>query len=159
MYPKPIRSKSSVSTTDKTQGVHLARYVGFFTLGYVLASTLFMLIQSKFALNAQLVVVISVLIGSFVAVHKFIKHQRRALNRSEANRLSVASVVVVWLLTALFFAALWLWLFDSANRAVFMETVKLQSAPLLSALVLMIVLTLVSARLGILLFNRSLAPK
>mgnify|MGYP003668063327 CR=1 FL=1 len=46
----------------------LARYVGFFAIGYTLASTIFMMIQTKLALNPQLVMVVSIIVGAYIAV-------------------------------------------------------------------------------------------
>ncbi|WP_201527474.1 ABZJ_00895 family protein [Psychrobacter frigidicola] len=137
----------------------VTRYVGFFAIGYILASAVFMMIQTKVALSSQLVTVLSILVGAYIAVHKFIKRQRRVLNRSEMNRLTIGSVAVVWLLTATYFLGLWLLLFDAIDREVLIEMTVQQPLPLLSALVMILVLTLVSARMGIWAFNRLLAPK
>lgn len=137
----------------------LTQYVGFFVIGYVLATAIFMMIQTKFALSAQLVTVFSILVGAFIAVHKFIKHQHRALNRSEINRLTFGSVGGVWLLTAIYLFGLWFLLFDAVSREVLLEMSRQQPLPLLGALMLILVMTLVSARLGIWIFNQLLAPK
>ena len=137
----------------------LTPYVSFFAIGYILATSIFMMIQSKVALSAQLVTVVSILVGAYIAVLKFIKHQKRALNRSEINRLTMASVGIVWLLTGLYFIVLWFWLFDAVSREVLLEMAQQQPLPLLGALMMIIVLTLVSARLGIWIFNRVLEPK
>lgn len=118
-----------------------------------------MMIQTKIALSAQLVTVVSVLMGAFIAVHKFIKHQHRPLNRSEINRLTFGSVGGVWLLTMIYLIGLWFLIFDDVSREVLREMSMQQPLPLLGALVLILVLTLVSARLGIWLFNRLLASK
>ena len=137
----------------------LTPYISFFAIGYILATSIFMMIQTKVALSAQLVTVLSILVGAYIAVLKFIKHQHRALNRSEINRLTMASVGVVWLLTGLYFIVLWFWLFDAVSREVLLEMTQQQPLPLLGALMMIIVLTLVSARLGIWIFNRVLEPK
>ena len=150
----PISNPQIAAKTPK-----LTPYVSFFAIGYILATSLFMIIQSKVALSAQLVTVVSILVGSYIAVLKFIKHQKRALNRSEINRLTMASVGVVWLLTCLYLIVLWFWLFDSVSREVLLEMTQQQPLPLLGALMMIIVLTLVSGRLGIWIFNRLLAPK
>ena len=137
----------------------LTPYVRFFAIGYILATSIFMLIQSKVAISAQLVTVLSILVGAYIAVLKFTKHQHRALNRSEINRLSMASVGAVWLLTGFYLLLLWFWLFDAVSREVLLEMTQQQPLPLLGALMMIIVLTLVSARLGIWIFNRILTPK
>lgn len=140
------------------QKVKLKLYVGFFTLGFVIASVLFMMIQNVFTLNPQLVTGLSIVTGAYVAVFKFIKHQQRVLSTSEANWLTLSSTLVVWLLTALYFLGLWLFLFDAASREVLTEMTLQQPMPLLFALVLMIVLTLIFARFSIWLFNVLLNP-
>lgn len=137
----------------------MARYIGFFAIGYVLASAIFMMIQTKVALNSQLVTGVSIIVGAYIAVHKFIKHQQRALNRSESNRLVFGGVAVVWVLTIIYFLGIWFWLFDAISREVLFEMSKQQPLPLLSSLVLILVLTLVSARISIGVLNRLLDPK
>lgn len=139
--------------------VKLTLYIGFFTIGFILANTIAVIIQSQFALNPYLVVVLSILLGTYIAVYKFIKHQHRALKSTEINRLTFGSIGVVWLLTALYLVGLWLWLFDAISREVLLEMTAAQPLPLLVALVMMIVITLVSARISIYTFNRLLAPK
>lgn len=136
----------------------ISKYIGFFIIGYVLATAIFMMIQTKVALSAQLVTVLSILVGAFIAVHKFIKHHHRALNRDEMKRLTFGSIGGVWLFTALYLFALWFLLFDTVSREVLFEMTMQQPLPLLGALMLILVLTLLSARLGIWLFNRLLAP-
>lgn len=143
---------------EKGSKPSLLQYVGFFAVGYLLTSAIFMIIQLQFPLNPHLITVISVVIGAYTAVYKFIKHQQRALTMSESNRLTVGGTGAVWLLTAIYFLILWFWLFDAANRAVFMEMSKQQPLPLIAALVVILVVTLVSARIGILATNRLLDP-
>lgn len=152
--PRHGRPKNLQSAQPK-----LALYVGFFAIGYILASALFMMIQTKFALNAQLVTVISIFIGTYIAVSKFIKHQQRALNRAELNRLTFGGVAVVWLLTVIYFLGIWFWLFDAVSREVLFEMAVQQPLPLLSSLVMILVLTLVSARISLWALSRLLDPK
>ncbi|MGP9557906.1 ABZJ_00895 family protein [Psychrobacter sp. AOP7-A1-24] len=136
----------------------LARYVGFFAIGYTLASAIFMIIQTKLALNPQLVMVVSIIIGAYIAVSKFIKHQKRALARDEINKLMWGGVIIVWILTVIYFSAIWLWLFDAISREVLFEMAMQRPLPLLSSLMLMLVLTLVSARISLWAVNRLLDP-
>ena len=146
-------------SSPKTTQPKMAQYVGFFAVGYILASAIFMMIQTKFTLNSQLVTVISIVIGAYIAVHKFIKHQQRALDRSEINRLMFGGVAVVWLLTIIYFLGIWFFLFDAVSREVLIEMTIQQPLPLLSALVMILVLSLVSARVSIWMINRLLDPK
>jgi len=136
----------------------LAQYVGFFAIGYTLASTIFMMIQTQFALNSQLVMVVSIIVGAYIAVSKFIKHHQRALNKSEINTLMFGGVTIVWLLTAIYFLAIWFWLFDMVSREVLFEMAMARPLPLLSSLVMMFVFTLVGARLSIWVINHFLNP-
>ena len=136
----------------------LARYVGFFAIGYTLASTIFMMIQTKLALNPQLVMVVSIIVGAYIAVSKFIKHQKRTLARDEINKLMLGGVVIVWMLTVIYFSAIWFWLFDTISREVLFEMAMQRPLPLLSSLMLMLVLTLVSARISLWAINRLLDP-
>lgn len=163
LMPRKIAYLNTSNTQSKgaalPQNTKLTQYVGLFAIGYVLASTIFMMIQTKMTLNSQLVTVLSIFIGAYIAVHKFIKHQRRALNRDEINRLMFGSMAVVWLLTAVYFLGLWLWLFDAVSREVLLEMTLQQPLPLLSALVMIVVLTLVSARISLWVVNRLLDPK
>lgn len=154
-------SKSKVQSviSPSTTPVKLAQYLGFFMVGYILASALLMLLQTKIALNPQLVTLLSILVGAFIAVHKFIKHQRRAIRKDEMSKLAIGGTVIVWLLNALYFLAIWLWLFDEANRQVFIEMSLQQPLPLLVALIAIMLLTFISAGVGIWLFNRLLSPK
>ena len=108
----------------------LARYVGFFAIGYTLASAIFMIIQTKLALNPQLVMVVSIIIGAYIAVSKFIKHQKRALARDEINKLMFGGVIIVWILTVIYFSAIWLWLFDAISREVLFEMAMQRPLPL-----------------------------
>lgn len=158
------KSSTHLSANESTSSLKsvqpkLAQYVGFFAIGYILASVIFMMIQSKFALNSQLVTVISIITGAFIAVSKFVKHHQRALDRSEMNRLTVGGVVVVWVLTVIYFLAIWFWVFDTISREVLLEMTMQQPLPLLSSLVMILVLTLVSARISLWGVNRLLEPK
>ena len=157
----PNLSKRQMKTNhvEQAQKISLMQYVGFFAIGYVLASTLFIMIQTQVMLNPQLVTTLSVLTGSYISVYKFVKHQRRALNSSEINRLTIVSISVVWLLTAIYFLGLWVFLFDRISREVLIDMVAVQPLPLLGATVMMVTITLVSARIGIWIFNRLLTPK
>jgi hypothetical protein len=136
----------------------LAQYIGFFAIGYTLASAIFMMIQTKLALNSQLVMVVSIIIGAYIAVSKFIKHQQRALAKNEINTLMFGGVAIVWLLTAIYFLAIWFWLFDVISREVLLEMAMARPLPLLSSLVTMLVFTLVSARISLWAINRLLDP-
>jgi len=151
--------KSANLSKSKAQSVKLAQYLGFFMVGYILASALLMLLQTQIALNPQLVTLLSILVGAFIAVYKFIKHYSRALHKAEMVRLAIDGTGIVWLLNALYFFAIWLWLFDEANRQVFIEMSLQQPLPLLFALIAIMLLTFISAGLGIWLFNRLLSPK
>ena len=155
----PNLSKSNTQSTvnDLTQKVKLTQYIGFFMVGYVLASALFMIIQSQIVINPQLVTLLSILVGAYIAVHKFIKHQRRALRKDEINKLALSGIAIVWLLTSLYFLAIWLWLFDKANRQVFIEMTLQQPLPLFLSLIAIMLLSFLCARVGIWLFNRLLA--
>lgn len=136
----------------------LVQYVGFFAIGYILASALFMMIQTKVALNAQLVMMVSIVVGAYIAVSKFIKHQQRALAKHEINRLMFGGVGAVWLLTIIYFLAIWFWLFDAVSREVLLEMAAARPLPLLSSLVMMLVLTLVGARISLWAINHFLNP-
>ena len=161
--PAPL-SKSTLSkrkgllTDTATNQPKIMLYVGFFAVGYMLASAIFMMIQTKFALNPQLVTVLSIVLGAYIAVHKFIKHQQRALYRDEINRLMFGGVIVVWLLTMVYFLGIWVFLFDAISREVLLEMSIQQPLPLISALVMILVLSLVSARISIWAINRLLDP-
>ena len=155
----PNFTKSNSQTLSGGQKTKLAQYTGFFALGFIIASALLMMIQSKVALNPQLVTGLSILVGAYVAVYKFTKHQSRALSTAEINQLSFGSTAIVWLLTAIYFIALWLFLFDTASREVLLEMTAQQPLPLLFAMATMVVFTLVTARLSLWALNRLLAPK
>ena len=161
--PAPL-SKSTLSkrkgllTDTATNQPKIMLYVGFFAVGYMLASAIFMMIQTKFAPNPQLVTVLSIMLGAYIAVQKFIKHQQRALSRDEINRLMFGGVIVVWLLTMVYFLGIWLFLFDAISREVLLEMSIQQPLPLISALVMILVLSLVSARISIWAINRLLDP-
>ena len=161
--PQPaanLRKKNTPPTRLSSSSVLKIRlYVGFFVIGYILANVIFMVIQTKLTLSAQIVMTVTVLIGAYIAVHKFIKHQKRALTISEMNRLTIGSVGAIWLLNVLYMLGLWFLLFDAFSRNVLIEMTRQQPLPLLSALVMIIILTLVSTRLGLWVFNRLLAPK
>ncbi|MBP6495779.1 MAG: ABZJ_00895 family protein [Psychrobacter sp.] len=153
----PSGPKGLPLNTTATQP-KLMLYVGFFAVGYILASAVFMMIQTKLALNAQLVTVLSIVLGAYIAVHKFIKHQQRALDRGEINRLMFGGVIVVWLLTMVYFLGIWVFLFDAISREVLLEMSMQQPLPLISALIMILLLSLVSARISIWAINRLLDP-
>ena len=67
-------------------------------------------------------------------------------------------VVIVWILTVIYFSAIWFWLFDTISREVLFEMAMQRPLPLLSSLMLMLVLTLVSARISLWSINRLLDP-
>ena len=153
--PSTFNGQLSNTTADKPK---MLLYVGFFAVGYMLASAIFMMVQTKFALNPQLVTVLSIMLGAYIAVNKFVKHQQRALYRDEINRLMFGGVIVVWLLTMVYFLGIWVFLFDAISREVLLEMSIQQPLPLISALVMILVLSLVSARISIWAINRLLDP-
>lgn len=150
--------RNRLPSSAKLTQPKLRLYIGFFAVGYIITSAIFMIIQTKFALNAQMITVLSIIVGAYIAVHKFIKHQQRALDRSEINRLIFGGVIVVWLLTIVYFLGIWFFLFDSVSREVLLDMSMQQPLPLLSALVMILVLSLVSARISIWAINRLLDP-
>lgn len=152
--PNLTKPQQPSSQSEPTVKVKLAKYVGFFVVGYVLASAIFMLIQTQVALNPQLVTLISIIIGAYIAVLKFSKQQKRKLSNSESNRLTLGSVASIWVLTVVYFLGLWLFLFDEANRQVLLENTQQQPFALLSAVAVILLLTLVSTRLSLWVFNR-----
>ena len=157
--PNLSKPNAQSAVNDSTQKVKLTQYIGFFMVGYVLASALFMIIQSQMVINPQLITFLAILVGAYIAVYKFIKHQHRALRKEEINKLAISGTAIVWLLTALYFLAIWLWLFDKANRQVFIEMTMQQPLPLLASFIAIMLLTFISARVSIWLFNRLLAKK
>lgn len=159
MSHPPVSKLKTASSSQPPATTKLTLYVGFFALGFIIASVLFMMIQSKFTLNSQLVTGLSIVIGAYVAVYKFKKHRRRALTTKEINRLTLSSTAIVWLLTALYFLCLWLLVFDTASREVLLEMSRQQPLPLLMALAVMTVFTLVITRLSLWAITHLLAPK
>ena len=153
-----LSKRKYLSADTATNQPKMMLYVGFFAVGYMLASAIFMMIQTKFALNPQLVTVLSIILGAYIAVHKFVKHQQRALYRDEIKRLMFGGVIVVWLLTMVYFLGIWVFLFDAISREVLLEMSMQQPLPLISALVMILVLSLVSARISIWAINRLLDP-
>lgn len=152
------KTDNTLVSNGQPKKTTLAPYIGYFGIGYVLASAIMMLVQSKIVLNPQLVTALSIFIGAYIAVHKFIKHQKRALSRPESNLLTLGGAGVVWLLSLIYFLALWFWVFDTASRETLIEMATLQPMPLLFAAIIMIVLTLVTARLSIWVLNLLLNP-
>lgn len=154
-----LPGSNTLPTSPKPTQPNMGQYIGYFAIGYTLASAIFMMLQTKVALNSQLVTVLSIIVAAYIAVHKFVKHQQRGLDKREINRLTAGGVAVVWLLTIIYFLGIWVFLFDAVSREVLTEMAMQQPLPLLSALVMILVLSLVSARISILLINRLLDPK
>ncbi|WP_169392103.1 MULTISPECIES: ABZJ_00895 family protein [Psychrobacter] len=146
-------------TLSRPTSISIAPFVVYFAIGFVLASAIFMLIQSKVALNSFVVIVISVLVAAFIATFKFTKQQKRSMITSEMNRLALSGTLLVWVLTAIYFLAIWLWLLDDISREVLMDMTQAQPMPLVIALVMMLMVTAISARLGLWAFNRLIATK
>jgi len=146
-------------TLSRPTSISIAPFVVYFAIGFVLASAIFMLIQSKVALNSFVVIVISVLVAAFIATFKFAKQQKRSMITSEMNRLALSGTLLVWVLTAIYFLAIWLWLLDDISREVLMDMAQAQPMPLVIALVMMLMVTAISARLGLWAFNRLIATK
>ena len=153
------KSKAKNMPNQQLASTALTLYVGFFALGFIIASALFMMIQSKITLNSQLITGLSIVMGAYVAVYKFIKHQQRALTAKEINRLTVRSTAIIWLLAALYFLCLWLLVFDAVSREVLIDMTRQQPMPLLFALAMIIVFTLLVTRLSLWAINHLLAPK
>lgn len=159
MSPNLNKRNNQSKRNEQAKKTKIAPYVGFFTVGFILANTIAIIIQSQFALNSYLVMALSITVGAYIAVHKFIKHHACALTGHEINRLSLASVGMIWLLSALYLSGLWIWVLDAISRDVLTEMTLQQPAPLLGALLLMIVMSLIVTRLSIWGFNRLLMPK
>ncbi|MBF0659438.1 hypothetical protein IPZ60_11865 [Psychrobacter sp. NG25] len=157
--PIPQSGRDGLTKNHGLAQPKLSQYIGFFAIGYTLASAVFMMIQTQLTLSSQLVTVLSIIIGAYIAVSKFVKHQQRALDRSEINRIMLSGVAVIWLVTALYFVAIWFWLFDTVSREVLIDMAMQKPLPLLSALVMILVLTLVSARISLWVLNSLLDPK
>lgn len=153
------KSKAKNMPNQQLASTALTLYVGFFALGFIIASALFMMIQSKITLNSQLITGLSIVIAAYVAIYKFVKHQQRALTAKEINRLTVRSTAIIWLLAALYFLCLWLLVFDAVSREVLIDMTRQQPMPLLFALAMIIVFTLLVTRLSLWAINHLLAPK
>ena len=153
------KSKAKTMPNQQSASTALTLYVGFFALGFIIASVLFMMIQSKFAINSQLITGLSIVIAAYVTVYKFVKHQQRALTAKEINRLTVRSTAIVWLLAVLYFLCLWLLVFDVVSREVLIDMTRQQPMPLLLALAMIIIFTLLITRLSLWAINHLLAPK
>ena len=158
-HPTLNKSKAKNMPNQQLASTALTLYVGFFALGFIIASALFMMIQSKITLNSQLITGLSIVIAAYVAVYKFVKHQQRALTTKEINRLTVRSTAIIWLLAALYFLCLWLLVFDAVSREVLIDMTRQQPMPLLFALAMIIVFTLLVTRLSLWAINHLLAPK
>ncbi len=158
-HPTLNKSKAKNMPNQQLASTALTLYVGFFALGFIIASALFMMIQSKITLNSQLITGLSIVIAAYVAVYKFVKHQQRALTTKEINRLTVRSTAIIWLLAALYFLCLWLLVFDAVSREVLIDMTRQQPMPLLLALAMIIVFTLIVTRLSLWAINHLLAPK
>ncbi len=155
----PVMPSNLNKTLSRPTSISIAPFVVYFAIGFVLASAIFMLIQSKVALNSFVVIVISVLVAAFIATFKFTKQQKRSMMTSEMNRLALSGTLLVWVLTAIYFLAIWLWLLDDISREVLMDMTQAQPMPLVIALVMMLMVTAISARLGLWAFNRLIATK
>lgn len=158
-HPSLNKSKAKNMPNQQLASTALTLYVGFFALGFIIASALFMMIQSKITLNSQLITGLSIVMGAYVAIYKFVKHQQRALTAKEINRLTVRSTAIIWLLAALYFLCLWLLVFDAVSREVLIDMTRQQPMPLLFALAMIIVFTLLVTRLSLWAINHLLAPK
>ncbi|MGP4713776.1 MULTISPECIES: ABZJ_00895 family protein [unclassified Psychrobacter] len=152
--PVPLAYQNAINSS-----ANMTEYVGFFAVGYILASVVFIVMQTQLVMNPHLVTVLSVIAAAYIAVYKFIKHHKRALQRSEMNRLTLAGTATVWLLSTLYFLGIWFALFDVVSREVFTEMAIENPMPLVSAVIMIMLLTLISARISILIFNRLLTPK
>lgn len=157
--PSINQSTPQNSTIKSSQKTKLLPYAGFFTIGYILASALFMMLQTQWAIDPKLTTILSIVVGAFIAIYKFTRHQKRSLTSHEMNRLTVISVSIVWLLTLLYSLGLWWWLLDAISREVFLTKLSEQPLPLVSAIIMIVILTLLTARLSLLVFNRLLTPK
>lgn len=144
---------------SQNSALPIAPFVIYFGIGFVLASAIFMLIQSKIALNSMVVTVVSVIVAAFIATFKFIKKQKRPMTTFEMNRLAISGTLLVWVLTAVYLLAVWLWLLDDISREVLLEMAQAQPMPLIVAFVMMFLVTAISARLGLWAFNRLLSLK
>ncbi|GAA0309806.1 ABZJ_00895 family protein [Psychrobacter aestuarii] len=145
--------------TTMTQAPSLRYYVGIFSIGYILVSTLCMLLQQYLPISLYMVMLLTIGIAAYIAVRKFVRQQRRALTRAEVLRLTVGAVVAVWLLSALYFLGLWFLIFDAANREVLQEAFAARPWALVQALMMMIGLCTLMTWIGLVSFNRLLAPK
>ncbi|MGP4953727.1 ABZJ_00895 family protein, partial [Psychrobacter sp. T6-1] len=96
--PVPLAYQNAINSS-----ANMTEYVGFFAVGYILASVVFIVMQTQLVMNPHLVTVLSVIAAAYIAVYKFIKHHKRALQRSEMNRLTLAGTATVWLLSTLYF--------------------------------------------------------
>ena len=153
------KSSNPNKKLSRNSALPIAPFVIYFGIGFVLASAIFMLIQSKIALNSMVVTVISVIVAAFIATFKFIKQQKRSMTTFEMNRLAISGTLLVWVLTAVYLLAVWLWLLDDISREVLLEMAQAQPMPLIVAFVMMFLVTAISARLGLWAFNRLLSLK
>ena len=76
--PSINQSTPQNSTIKSSQKIKLLPYAGFFTIGYILASALFMMLQTQWAIDPKLTTILSIVVGAFIAIYKFTKHQRRS---------------------------------------------------------------------------------
>ena len=142
-----------------THAPNLRYYVGIFSIGYILISTLCMLLQQYLPISAYMVMLLTIGIAAYITVRKFVRHQQRALSRLEVLRLTIGAVVAVWVLSALYFLGLWFWLFDAVSREVLQEAFVARPWSLVQGLMLMIGMCTLMTWIGLVSFNRVLAPK
>lgn len=156
--PNLHKTDAQITSAAPQKKPKLAFVVGYFGIGYVLASAIMMMVQSQFFLNPQLVTALSILVGAYITVHKFTKHHKRALSKREGHILALGGALIVWVLSAIYFLALWFWVFDAVSREVLIDMAMQQPLPLVFAASLMIVFTLIAARLSLWIINRLLDP-
>ena len=146
------------TATPTLPAPNLRYYVGIFSIGYILVSTLCMLLQRYLPISTYMVMLLTIGIAAYITVRKFVRHQQRALMRIEVLRLTFGAVIAVWILSALYFLSLWFLVFDAISREVLQEAFAARPWALLQGLLLMIGMCTLMTWLGLVSFSRLLAP-
>jgi hypothetical protein len=94
----------------------MQKYTVIFSVAYVGISVLLGLIFYFINMNGGMQVIVGCLGAAFVTAHFFQKNENRAPTKAECTTLAWTGTVSIWVMSAIFFGLVWLFVFSGAEQ-------------------------------------------
>lgn len=94
----------------------MQKYTVIFSIAYVVISILLGLLFYFINMNGGMQVIVGCIGAAFVTAHFFQKNENRAPTKAECATLAWRGTISIWVMSAIFFGLVWLFVFSGAER-------------------------------------------